>query len=109
MPVWVKSAELPSEVLKAHSIFGVCVGAAHFHFELLVEKQHKVYVSIVSVHVHQEGVFHHQPAPWPAEAETMMTNTVQALDPVAPWSLENGPLPETQRWEKCATAWTTDT
>lgn len=57
------SAELPSEVLKADSIFGVCVGTAHFHFELLVKEEHKVYASIVSVHIHQEGVFHHQPAP----------------------------------------------
>lgn len=59
---WVKSAKLPREVLKTHSVFGVCVSAAHFHFELLVKEQHKVDAPIVSVHVHQEGVLHHQPA-----------------------------------------------
>lgn len=95
--MWVKSAALPRKVLKADAIFGVCVGTAHFHCELLVKEQHKVDVSINSVHVHQEGVFHHQPAPGPAEAEAMMPDTVQALDPVAPRSLEYGPLPETQR------------
>lgn len=73
---WLESAELPSEVLKADSIFGVCVGTAHFHFELLVKEQHKVYASIVSVHIHEEGVFHHQPASGPAEAELVVTNAV---------------------------------
>lgn len=82
--LWVESADLPSEVLDAHAISGVCVGTAHFHFELLVKEQHKVDASVVPVHVHQEGVLHHQPAPRPAEAEAMMTNAVQALDPVAP-------------------------
>lgn len=57
------TADLPSEVLDADSIFGVCVGTAHFHFELWVKQQHKVDPAVVSVHIHQEGVFHHQPAP----------------------------------------------
>lgn len=89
------SADLPSEVLDADSIFGVSVSTAHFHFELRVKQQHKVDPAVVSVHIHQEGVFHHQPAARPAETELMMANAVQALDPVAPRPLEDGSLPET--------------
>lgn len=56
------TADLPSEVLKADSVFGVCIGTPHFHFELWVKQQHKVDVAMVSVHIHQERVFDHQPA-----------------------------------------------
>lgn len=62
-----QTADPPSEVLEADSISGVCVNAAHFHFELWVEQQHKVDLAVVSVHIHQEGVFNHQPAARPAE------------------------------------------
>lgn len=77
-------ADLPSEVLDADSIFSVCVSTAYFHFELWVKQQHKVDATVVSTHVQQEGVFHHQPAARPAETELMMTDAVQALDPVTP-------------------------
>lgn len=88
------TADLPGEVLDAHSILGVSEGAAHLHFELRVEQQHKVDPAVVSVHVHQEGVFYHQPAPRPAEAQLVVADAVQALDPVATRPLENGPFPD---------------
>lgn len=72
----------PCEVLDADSIFSVGVRSAHFHVELGVEEQHKVDVAVVSVHVHQEGVFDHQPPTRPAEAELVVTDAVQTLDPV---------------------------
>lgn len=56
------TADLPSEVLNADSVSGVCISTAHFHFELWVKQQHKVDLAVVSVHIHQEGIFHHQPA-----------------------------------------------
>lgn len=59
---WGNTADLPGKVLNANSVFGVCKSTTHFHFELWVKQQHKVDVAIVSVHIHQEGVFHHQPA-----------------------------------------------
>lgn len=93
----VNTADLPSEVLDADSVFGVRVGAAHLHFELGVKQQHKVDPAVVSVHVHQEGVFHNQPASRPAKAELMMADAVQALDPVAARPLKDRPLPETSR------------
>lgn len=99
--VGVNKADLPSEVLDADSVFGVCVGAAHLHFELGVKQQHKVDPAVVSVHVHQEGVFHNQPASRPAKAELMMANAVQALDPVAARPLKDRPLPETSRQVLC--------
>lgn len=91
----MNKADLPSEVVKAHSISGVCVRTAHFHFELRVKQKHKVDPAVVSVHVHQEGVLHNQPAARPAKAELMMTDAVQALDPVASRPLEDGSFPET--------------
>lgn len=77
------SAGVPGEVLDADAIFGVCEGTAHFHIELRVKQQHKVNSAVVSVHIHEEGVFHHQPAPRPAETELMVADAVQALDPMA--------------------------
>lgn len=97
----VNTADLPGEVLDADSVFGVCVGAAHLHFELGVKQQHKVDPAVVSVHVHQEGVFHNQPASRPAKAELMMADAVQALDPVAARPLKDRPLPETSRQVLC--------
>lgn len=88
------TVDLPSEVLNAHSILGVCEGAAHLHVELWVKKQHKVDPAVVSVHVHEEGVLHHQPAPRPAETQLVVADAVQTLDPVAARPLENGPFPD---------------
>lgn len=84
----------PGEVLDAHSVLGVCEGAAHLHLELRVKEQHKVDPAVVSVHVHEEGVLDHQPAPRPAEAQLVVADAVQALDPVATRPLENGSFPE---------------
>ena len=87
-------ADIPGKILNAESMFCVCVSTAHLHFELGVEQQHKVDVGIATVHIHQEGVFHHQPAVWPAETKSVMANAVQTLDPVTAWPLDNGSLPE---------------
>lgn len=54
--------DLPGEVLQADSVFGVCVSMAHSNFELWVKQQNEVDPPFVSVHIHQERVFHHQPA-----------------------------------------------
>lgn len=91
------TADLPSEVLDADSVLGVRVRSAHLHLELWVKQQHKVDPAVVSVHVHQEGIFHHQPAPRPAETELMVTDAVQALDPMTSRPLEDGSLPKTSR------------
>lgn len=69
-------SDVPSEVVKADSVFRVCVSTAYFHFELGIKQQHKVDVAVVSVHIHQEGLLHNQPPAGPAEEELMMTSAV---------------------------------
>lgn len=40
-------------------------------------------------HVKEERILHHKPATRPAEAELMMSDTVEPLDAVTPWSFQN--------------------
>lgn len=90
------AVDVPGEVLDAHAVLGVGEGAAHLHVELRVKQQHKVDSTVVSVHVHEEGVLHHQPAARPAEAQLVVADAVQALDPVTPRPFENGSFPDRQ-------------
>lgn len=89
-------ADLPSIVVKADSIFGACVSMTHFHVKLWIKQQHEVDAASISFHVQQERIFHHQPAAWPAEADLMVAYTVQALDSVTPWPLQDISLPESR-------------
>lgn len=90
------TVDLPGEVLNTDPILGISVCTAHLNFELWVKDQYKADDPVFPVHIEQEGVLDHQPALWPAEAELVMTNTVQPLDTVTSWPFEDGTLPEMQ-------------
>lgn len=70
---------------------------ANFHTELWVKQQHKVDSAIIPAHIHEERVFHHQPALRPAETELMMAKAVQTLNAVTTWPLVNRPLPKKEK------------